>query len=70
MITNLRRLNTKYVLKIVADIENSYAVFLPQWIVRVFEADEELFKNLKKVTTEKQIYSNSIFFVWIKTFVI
>ena len=55
-ISDLRRVETKYGSKIVAEIENSYIVFLPQRRVQVFAEDSTLFENLRKEATEKEVF--------------
>ena len=50
------KIATKYGSKIVAEIENSYIVFLPQRMVQVFAEDSTLFENLRKEDTEKEVF--------------
>ena len=45
--------NTKYGLKIAADIENSFVVFFPQRMLKFFNDEEYFQKIVKEVWVEK-----------------
>lgn len=58
-LTDLKGVNTKYGPKMIVEIDSEYVVFLPQRMVKIFNADQtNLFEKLKKDT---RVVSNSNF---------
>ena len=57
-VTKIRKVHTKHGTRIVAELENQFAVFLPSRIMKIFEDVhcEETFEKLEETAASKKLY--------------
>lgn len=55
-ITNLKFAQTKHGKRIVAEVGNEFAIFLPERLAKAFNIEEELFKHMVQSSHKGQLY--------------
>ena len=55
IVTDVKRVQTKFGARIVVELENKFSVFLPKRMVKVFYEDKDLLDHLKNCCDKNQL---------------